>query len=90
MLKIKQGYALRKIATTYLIVGIGAAAYQPYTIMSLNETGVLLWHKLENGADRETLISALLDEYEVSSEQAAQDVDRFLNQLNEKELTEAC
>ena len=47
-------------------------------MIKLNETSNFLWDKLTEGATREELISALLDEYEVSEADAASGVDIFL------------
>ena len=51
--------------------------------LRLNDTGVLLWNKLKDGADEQDLARALTAEYDVSPETAAQDVQDFLRQLQE-------
>lgn len=85
-MKIKPGFMLRKVVEIYVILGIGCEAYAPNQIMSLNETGAFLWGLLEKGADRETLIDALPQEFEVDRQTAEKDVDAFLTQLREKAL----
>lgn len=85
-MKIKPGFMLRKVVEIYVILGIGSEAYNPNQIMSLNETGAFLWGLLEKGADRETLIDALPQEFEVDRQTAEKDVDAFLTQLREKAL----
>ncbi len=85
-MKIKPGFMLRKVVEIYVILGIGSEAYAPNQIMSLNETGAFLWGLLEKGADRETLIDALPQEFEVDRQTAEKDVDAFLTQLREKAL----
>ena len=52
-------------------------------VVSLNDTGVLLWNKLKDGADEQDLARALTAEYDVSPETALQDVQDFLRQLQE-------
>ena len=87
-MKTRPEYMLRKVVEVYVILGIGSAAYAPNEVMSLNETGALLWRLLEKGADREALVAALLGEYDVGRDAAEKDVDAFLAQLAEKDLLE--
>ena len=88
MMKIRSGYMLRKVMDTYVIMGLGSANYTPNQIMSLNETGVVLWELLEKGADKKALVDRLLSEYEVEEATAENDVDIFISQLREKDLIE--
>ena len=90
MIRIKAGYFLRDVLDMCLVMGTGSAAYQPNAIMSVNETGKLLWELLEKGAERGDLIAKLTEEYEVGEADAARDVDIFLHQLKEKALIEEC
>lgn len=88
MMKIRSGYMLRKVIDTYVIMGLGGANYTPNQIMSLNETGVVLWELLEKGADKKELVDRLLSEYEVDAATADKDVDEFISHLREKDLIE--
>lgn len=87
-MKIRSGYILRKVMDIYAVLGIGSEAYEPYRIMSVNETGAFLWHLLEAGAEKEELVKSLTKEYDVSAETAAKDVDAFLTKLRETGLIE--
>ena len=69
-------------------MGIGSENYVPNEIMSLNETGALLWRRLETGAEKQELVDAILKEYDTDAETAEKDVDAFLAQLREKALIE--
>ena len=69
-------------------MGIGSENYVPNEIMSLNETGALLWRRLETGAEKRELVDAILKEYDTDAETAEKDVDAFLSQLREKALIE--
>ena len=85
-MKIKPGYLLRKVVEVYVIIGVGSDAYAPNQIMSLNETGALLWRCLETGAEKQELVDAILNEYDTDAGTAEKDVDAFLSQLREKAL----
>ena len=51
-------------------------------IMTLNETGVLLWKKLEEEVEKQDLVDALRAEYDVSEEHALADIEEFIEKLS--------
>lgn len=85
-MKIRDGFILREVADNYIVVAVGEAVKSFNGVINLNETGAFLWKQLENGTDKETLIDALLAEYEVDREVAEKDVDAFIAKLTEAEL----
>lgn len=82
-MKIKDNFVLRQVAGSYVVVAVGAASVDFNGMLMLNESGALLWHTLERGADRAALVAALTSEYEVDEVQAARDTDEFLKRLLE-------
>lgn len=88
-MKIREGFILRQVLDIYAVIGVGSEAYMPNRIMSVNETGAFLWRMLENGAEKQELIDALLREYETDPQTAEKDVDAFLKELQDKGLIEA-
>ena len=80
-MKIREGYVLRQVADHYVVLPVGQASVSFNGMLSLNESGALLWRALENGGDRETLAAALTAEYEVEREQALSDADEFIAAL---------
>ena len=56
------------------------------TYLSTNAAGTVLWNRLAQGTTRSALISALLDEFEVPPDRAADDVDAFLRDCRERGL----
>lgn len=80
MLKIKDGYVMQKIGDTNYAVYAGSESNMP-SMLSLNEVGALLFSRMLEGCEREALVSALLDEYEVSREVAERDVSAFAEKL---------
>jgi len=87
-MKIREGFILRQVLDIYAVIGVGSEAYMPNRIMSVNETGAFLWRMLENGAEKQELIDALLREYETDPQTAEKDVNAFLNELWDKKLVE--
>ena len=80
-MKIKENFVLRNIADTWVVLPLGEATIDLNGMLSLNESGVLLWKALENGCDKKALIKVLTDEYDVTDEVVSADVDEFLEIL---------
>ncbi len=85
-MKIKDGFILREVADSYIVVAVGEAVKSFNGVINLNQTGALLWKTLENGAEEQDLVQALLDEYDVDKELAEKDVKLFLRKLTEAGL----
>ena len=85
-MKIKEGFILREVADSYVVVAVGEAVKSFNGVINLNETGALLWKTLEKGADENDLVQALLNEYEVERELAENDVKLFIKKLTEAGL----
>ena len=82
-MKLKDGFILRQVAGAWVVVAVGSASVNFNGLLTLNESGVLLWRALENGADRQGLIDAITAEYEVTEDVAAADIDEFLASIRE-------
>lgn len=87
-MKIKDGYMLRNVAGSYVVVPMGKEAADFNGMITLNETGAFLWKMLERERTPEELAQALQREYEVSAEQAQKSVLRFLEKLKENHFAE--
>ena len=80
-MKLKKNLVLREVAGTWVVLPLAEKALDFNGMLSLNETGVMLWHLLENECQKEELVTALLNEYDVSKDIASADVDEFLRTL---------
>ena len=85
-MKLKSGFVLRKVADTYVVVAVGAEAKKHNVMITLNETGSLLWEKLSQGAETDDLVNAILEEYDIDRETAKADVTRFLDKIKSEDL----
>ena len=83
-MKIKDGYLLREVAGSHVVVSLGKLDFDG--MIRLNETGVILWKALESGASEEDLVDLLLQEYHVTREIAAKDVAAFVEKLRSASL----
>ena len=87
-MKIKEEFLLRKIADTYVVVPVGSAVVDFSGLVTLNESGALLFEKLQKGAEESDLVAALLEEYDVSREIACADVKKFIEKVKDADILE--
>ena len=80
-MKIKKTMIARKVAGETVLVPIGTALKENTGLFMLTETGSFIWDILPQCESEEVVVSKLLDEYEVTKEQAEQDVKAFLDKL---------
>ena len=82
-MKLKDKLVLRKIAENWVVLPLAASTFDLNGLLMLNDTGAMLWQKMEQGADFDCLVGALIDEYEVSPDTATEDVKAFLQKLSD-------
>lgn len=80
-MKQSPDFLLRDVADSLVLVPVGAATERFPGMITLNETGRLLWEALETEQTLDTLTAKLLEEYEVTQAQAQTDVEAFLKKL---------
>lgn len=87
-MKIKKDFILRKVADSYVVVPVGKLTLDFNGIINLNETGAFLFGLLQEGAEKEDLLRKMLEEYDVTPEKAAADIDVFLKKVEEADVLE--
>ncbi len=85
-MKIKDGYILREVAGSFIVVAVGDAVKHFNGVINLNDTGAFLWKILEKGATEDELLKRLLEEYDVDENTAKNDIEKFINKLQEAKL----
>ena len=85
-MKIIGEYVLREIAGEYILVPIGNTAMEMNGMITLNEVGVFIWNRLKDECTSEELLREILEEFEIDEEHARNDLNEFLQQLNEAQL----
>lgn len=81
-MKLKDGFVLRSVAGETIVLPTGGVTNFDMMI-TLNDTGKFLWERLAVGAEEVELVNALLAEYDVTEELAAQSVAAFVARLKE-------
>ena len=82
-MKIKKELVKRDIAGDTILVPVGKTVYDSNGLFILNELGAFLWDRLETAENEEELLTAVLNEYEVTEETARKDLRAFLDKLRD-------
>ncbi|MBQ6626086.1 MAG: PqqD family protein [Ruminococcus sp.] len=85
-MKIKDGFVLKAIAGSYMVVPLGSQVVDFGSIIKITETGAFLWEKLTQDVTKDELLSAMLSEYDVEETVASRDIDKFLLKLKDADL----
>lgn len=80
-MKRSADFLLRDVAGTLVIVPVGAAVSAFPGMITLNSTGAYIWELLESEQTVQSLVDALLAQYEVGEDVARTDVEAFLEKL---------
>lgn len=88
-MKIKEGFILKEIAGSYVVVPVGEDLVDFSLMITTNETGAFLWNHLLNDVTASQLVDALKSEYEGASDDVlSADVDEFVSLLKENGILE--
>ncbi len=87
-MKVTKDFILRQIAGEHILIPVGEAALSIHGMITMTESGVLLWEELQTGCSKEQLIETILAEYDVNRETAEKDVEAFLQKLNQRGILE--
>ena len=88
-MKIKKGFVLRNVCSENIIVAEGKENIDFTKIISMNETAAYLWKNVEGKEfDSDTLMSLLINEYEVDDATANKDAKNIAKQWIEAGIAE--
>lgn len=85
-MKIKEGFAMRNIAGSNIVVPVGKKATEFNGMITLNDTGAFLWNCFQKDITKEDALKMVCNEYEVESEKARKDIEKFVLLLEENDL----
>ncbi|WP_236016417.1 PqqD family protein [Salipiger abyssi] len=66
--------------------GLAILDMKTNTYFSLDPVGATIWNALSNGADIDTLVAAVVTEFDVSPEICTADVETFVSTLMDESL----
>ena len=87
-MKLKENYVLRQVADTWVVLPIRDETVNFNGMLTLNDSGVMLWKLLEEDTSAEALAEMLCTQYDVSEETARKDVEEFLDILKKADCLE--
>ncbi len=87
-MKVKSGFVLKHVASKHIVVPVGEEAVNFSGLITLNESGVLLFEAMKKHVDIEDLMIILVDKYDVDNKTARQDAEAFVNILKSKSILE--
>ena len=89
-IKIKEGFVLRQVAGEYMVVPVGETNGTFYGMIRLNKVGAFLWEKCSERTTKKEVLDAVLEHYEVETEQAEKKMWKyFSDKLKNAGLLEA-
>ena len=80
---IKKELIKRDIAGDTILVPVGKTVYDSNGLFVLNELGAFIWDILPRMETEAEICEAVLAEYEVSREEASDDVAEFMEKLRQ-------
>ncbi|MBO4452557.1 MAG: PqqD family protein [Clostridia bacterium] len=80
-MKLKKGFITHNVADKQVMVAVGRAAKDFNGVVQSNSTAAFVIDMLKNETDEETIVNAILEEYEVDRDTAARDVHGVIERL---------
>jgi chromosome condensin MukBEF complex kleisin-like MukF subunit len=85
-MKLNGTFTLREVAGEILVIPVGKTALSLNGMIVLNPVSKVIWQCLGKGAEYHEILRAVTDTFEVSMEEAAADLNEFLNELRKQKL----
>lgn len=85
-MKLKEEMILREVAGEIIAIPVGKTALNFNGMICLNEVSAEIWKGLQEGKSKEEILNSILQEFDVSMEEASTDLEDFLHQLKENDL----
>lgn len=85
-MKLKEGFMLRQVAGQYMAVPLAERSTELHGMLTMNETGAFLWEQLSQEQTVDSLVAALVDNYDVTIEVARQATQDFIAQLEREQV----
>lgn len=87
-MKLRGEFVVRQILDDIVVIPVGENALRFNGMIMLNNVSLIIWRGLEQETDLDRLIQAVTDSFEVSPEEAKEDIVAFLDKLRNVQLLE--
>lgn len=85
-MQVKKELIKRQIAGDTILVPVGKTVYESNGLFVLNELGAFIWDMLPQVNSEEEICRAVLQEYDVSEQEATRDIAEFLEKLRKMDI----
>ena len=83
-MRIDKDFTIQKVGVSFVAVPVGETSKNFHGMIRLNETGAFLWNKMKEADQTEdSLVAALLEEYDVDEATARADVQKLVKALQD-------
>lgn len=87
-MKIKDGFVLREIADSIMVLPTGKLINEFKGTITLNETGKFIWELMQEDISMEDIIHKMMENYKIDEGRARQGVEKFINSLRQVNIIE--
>ena len=87
-MKIKEGFVMRSVMGSYVVVAVGAASKSFRGMVKLNSTAADIWKCIESGFSESEICDMMIAKYEVEREKLEGDVSAIIKNLEEQGFIE--
>ena len=87
-MRIKDDFVLKDMGDFTVVIAVGESLKKFNCMITLNESGKILWEKLEKGCEEQELVNALLEVYDVDEKTAKKHVKEFVKKMKDASVIE--
>lgn len=84
----REGFVLRRVGEEAVLLPVEGGTAEDDVVYALNDVGAAIWQLIEPTRDAAEIGRRIAQEFDVTFERAAEDVDAFLKLLLDKGLLE--
>jgi len=87
-MKIRNGFVLREIADSIVVVPTGDLIEEFKGMINLNSTGKFIWELLKEDTTCEEIAQKLVEKYCIDENKAKSDAEKFIQTLRDAKIIE--
>lgn len=80
-MKLRGEYVIRKIVDEIVVVPVGKTALEFKGMIVLNEVSEVIWSCLKKETTLEEILRCVMEEFDVSEQEAKEDIENILDTL---------
>lgn len=85
-MKLRGEFVVRQVMDNIVAIPVGQTALRLNGMIMLNDVSKLIWDCLEQGTNLESMVKAVTDAFNVSTDEAQTDILEFCDKLRKLQL----